>query len=86
MREVILDYNLVLKEDEGVNAVILKRIRDFVSEKLPPGYGYEIKICSLESCELENDNLEMISEERILSASISNVANPVKIKLVYWQE
>ena len=58
IRNEILDYDITLKEDEGRNAEILKRVMESVAEKLSPGYGYEVNICgALEICEFKNENL-----------------------------
>jgi hypothetical protein len=87
VRNDVLNYKIGLKEDEEGNMGILKKVMESVAEKLPPNYGYEIKICgALENCDLENKNVETISEERILSASLSKIENPIKIKMAYWPE
>ena len=61
-------------------------IENFVSDRIPPGFDYSVRVCEInEICGLKEYQEEVYSSERIISATL-NTYNPKKLKIFMWRE
>ena len=66
-------------------------IEDFVSERVPQGFEFGIKICEIKDiCKLDvymgEEGEDIYSSERIISTTITQTSlNPKKLKIFMWR-
>jgi len=69
----------VLKNDEDA-------ITNFVSERIPSGFSFSIKICEINNiCNLDVFKEEVYSSERVISSTLQEYS-PKKLKIFMWLE
>lgn len=71
---------------DGVSESAPQEILDYISQRLPAGYNYEVKICEMNSvCASSNYHQQVFVEEKIISSNIDSYA-PKKVKMYVWKE
>jgi len=63
-----------------------ENIENFVSERIPAGFKFSVRICDLNDiCGLQEYKEEVYSSERIISSTLQEY-NPKKLKIFMWEE
>ena len=89
LQKVILDE--IADNIELRNKVLdnnLDDVKNFVEERVPPSFNFEVKICNIEDiCQLSFYVEEVFSSERIISTTLNRQnVNPKKVKIFMWRK
>jgi len=87
MRALILSYDAGANESEVRNAAVLIELKKYAQNTLPIGFGSRVKICqAVGECIAGESLVDVLTEERIISANDTKIVPPRKVMISYWQE
>lgn len=87
IREMVINYNPVLAEDNGINMEILSQFYSFLDTRIGRNFEYKVRVCQPDKiCALDYypDTGNVYAADRLFSTTLNSDFTPKRVKIFLW--